>query len=466
MRLLVILRFALPLAVSFLRDRRRWLFRGGPVARTPAFEARRSARLLATITRLGPSFVKLGQVFAGRADLLPEPYARDLSRLTDQVPPAPEVEVRSVLEGALGAPVERVFEAFASEPIAAGSLGQVYRARYRGRDIAVKVLRPGVRQLVARDIAAARRIVDRVVRWLPNVHTRAAQAVVDEFSLRVQEEMDFRREAENLKAVRANFAGNPRVRIPALVEELSSGDVLVLEFMSGTRIDRLEPGVSYGGVRAETVVERLIELYVQMMLVDGFFHADPHPGNLFVAPDGALVLLDFGLVIRVPRDRRKQLVDTAFAAIRNDPRGVVDGFYAMGIIEPGTERVRIERLADTLLDLASQRTTTQERIDFLTREIMDELYHWPIRLPSDLVYFARTANLIEGIGVRYDPRFNPIMSASPVLFRMRGKLLASLSDQPLLDQLDWPTAIGYLLGRATRIIRNAGDRIATLVGSL
>jgi predicted unusual protein kinase regulating ubiquinone biosynthesis (AarF/ABC1/UbiB family) len=465
-RLLVILRFAIPMAASFLRDRRRWLFIGGPVARTPTFEARRSARLLASITRLGPSFVKLGQVFAGRADLLPEPYARDLSRLTDQVPPAPEAAVRAVLERSLGRPVKEVFEAFPPEPLAAGSLGQVYQARYRGQDVAVKVLRPGVRDLVARDIAAARKIVDRVVRWFPNVHTRAAQAVVDEFSVRVQEEMDFRREAENLKAVRANFLGNPRVRIPTLVEELSSAEVLVMEFMSGTRIDRLEAGVSYGGVRAENVVERLIELYVQMMLVDGFFHADPHPGNLFVARDGALVLLDFGLVIRVPRERRKQLVDTAFAAIRNDPRGVVDGFYAMGIIEPGTERERIDRLANILLDLASQRTTTQERIDFLTREIMDELYNWPIRLPSDLVYFARTANLIEGVGVRYDPLFNPIMSASPVLFRMRGKLLASLSDQPLLDQLDWPTAIGYLLGRASRIIRNAGDRIAALVGSL
>jgi len=465
-RLLVVLWYVLPLAASFVRDRRRWLLAGGPVARSPAFEARRSARLLQTITRLGPSFVKLAQVFAGRADLLPEPYARDLSRLTDQVPPAPAAAVRQVLEAALGQSVDAVFGTFPAEPIAAGSLGQVYRATYQGRDVAVKVLRPGVRELVDQDIAAARWIVDRVVRRFPNVHTRAAQAVVAEFSVRVREEMDFSREAENLVAVRTNFAGNPRVRIPALVPELSSRDVLVLEFMSGTRIDRLEPGVSYGGVRAETVVERLIELYVQMMLVDGFFHADPHAGNLFVADDGALVLLDFGLVIRVPRERRKQLVDTAFAAIRNDPRGVVDGFYSLGIIEPGVERARIERLADALLDLAAQRTTTQERIDFLTREIMDELYNWPIRLPSDLVYFARTANLIEGIGVRYDPHFNPVMSASPVLFRMRGRLLASLSDQPLLDQLDWPTAIGYLLGRATRMLRQAGDRIAALVGSL
>ena len=203
-----------------------------------------------------------------------------------------------------------------------------------------------------------------------------------------------------------------------------------------------------------------------VMLVDGFFHADPHPGNVLVAPDGALVLLDFGVVIRVPRERRKQLTDTIFAAVRSDAEGVTAGFYALGMIEPGAARERILALANVLLDLASRRTTTEERIDVLTVQIMDEFYNWPIRLPSDLVYFARTASLIEGIGVRYDRHFNPIQVASPVIIRMRGKLLASLSDRPLLDQIDWPTTVGYLLGRASSIIKKAGDRLAEFVGSL
>jgi predicted unusual protein kinase regulating ubiquinone biosynthesis (AarF/ABC1/UbiB family) len=465
-RLLTILWHLLPLAASFLRDRRRWLFFGASLARTPEFHERRANRLLGTITLLGPSFVKLGQVFAGRADVLPEPYAEKLTSLTDQVPPAPLPAIRATMEAAWGRPVEAVLQDFEPEPIAAGSLGQVYRARYQGQQVAVKVLRPGVRELVARDIDAARKIMDRVVGWAPNVHTRAVEAVVAEFSVRVVDEMDFRREAENLKAVRANFHGNPRIRIPALVEELCGERVMVMEFVTGTRIDQLDPAVSYGGLRAETVVERLVELYVQMMLVDGFFHADPHPGNVLVAPDGALVLLDFGVVIQVPRERRKQLTDTIFAAVRADAEGVTAGFYALGMIEPGAARERILALANVLLDLASRRTTTEERIDVLTVQIMDEFYNWPIRLPSDLVYFARTASLIEGIGVRYDRHFNPIQVASPVIIRMRGKLLASLSDRPLLDQIDWPTTVGYLLGRASSIIKKAGDRLAEFVGSL
>ncbi|HEX9895449.1 MAG TPA: AarF/UbiB family protein, partial [Gemmatimonadales bacterium] len=270
---------------------------------------------------------------------------------------------------------------------------------------------------------------------------------------------DFTREAANLRLVRTNFAGNRRVRIPAVFDDLSGPRVLVLEFMVGTRIDALDPDRLHGGLRVAGVVERLVELYLQMMLEHGVFHADPHPGNLLVAPDGVLVLLDFGVIIPVARDRRRHILDTAFAALRRDPAGVTDGMYALGIVEPGADRAQIERLARLLIDLASGRTTTQERLDLLTHEIMDELYDWPVRLPSDLVYYGRTAALIEGIGMRYDARFNPLQVAAPVLFRMRGALLASLSDSRVLDQLDLPTVIGFALGKATAVIADVGARL-------
>ena len=220
------------------------------------------------------------------------------------------------------------------------------------------------------------------------------------------------------------------------------------------------PAVRYGGLKIPDLVERLQELYIQMMLIDGFFHADPHPGNVLVDSSGRIVLLDFGVVIRVPRERRKILVDTVFAAIQNQTAGVVDGFYALGLVEAGADRAVIERLVNMLLDLAAQRTTTRERVEMLTREIMTELYNWPIRLPSDLVYFARTAALIEGVGVRYDPEYNPIMSAGPSLWRMRRELFASLSDTKAIQQLDWPTAVGYLLGRAAVKLSKAGEFLA------
>lgn len=459
MRFLTILRRLFPLVVSFIRDQRSWIVAGRPVPRSPEFHQRRAGRLVGALTSLGPSFVKIGQLFAGRADLLIEPYARELSRLTDQVPPVPFPVVRQILETELGRPLVQVFEQFDERPVAAGSLGQVYRARYQGQDVAVKVLRPGVEALVRRDLAVARKLVGWLVRWWPNPHTRGGQSVLEEFSVRVWDEMDFTREAANLHLVRRNFAGNRRIRIPAPFDQLSGRRVLVLEYMIGTRIDRLDPAGVHGGLRVGGVVERLVELYLVMMLEHGVFHADPHPGNLLVAPDGALVLLDFGVIIPVERDRRRHILDTAFAALRKDAKGVADGMYALGIVEPGAERAQIERLARLLIDLGASRTTTQERIELLTQEIMDELYDWPIRLPSDLVYYGRTASLIEGIGVRYDPHFNPIQVAAPVLFRMRGPLLASLSDSRVLDQVDLPTVIGYALGKATAVIADVGARL-------
>ncbi|MDX2057672.1 MAG: AarF/UbiB family protein [Gemmatimonadales bacterium] len=456
MRFLLILRRLLPLVLSALRDRRRWFFWGRPATRSDAFHEARARRLLAAIVELGPSFVKLGQLFAGRTDLLPDQYARQLNTLTDQVPPVPPEAIAATIAAELGRPPEQVFERFDPNPIAAGSLGQVHRASWKGQDVAVKVLRPGVRPLVAEDIKVAGRLARLLARWVPNIHTRAVVAIIEEFDRRIGDEMDFSSEASNLRAVRANFAGNPRITIPAVIDELSGRDVLVLEFVAGTRIDSLDPTRRYGGLRVPDIVDRLLELYIQMMLVDGFFHADPHPGNVLVDDRGRIVLLDFGVVIQVSRERRKVLVDTVFAAIQNQAAGVVDGFYALGLVAPEADRPQIERLVNLLLDLAAQRTTTQQRIDLLTREIMRELYDWPIRLPSDLVYFARTSALIEGVGVRYDPEFNPIMSAGPTLWRMRNQLMASLAGTKAIQQLDWPTAVGYLLGRAAAKVADAG----------
>jgi predicted unusual protein kinase regulating ubiquinone biosynthesis (AarF/ABC1/UbiB family) len=448
--LFVILHHLLPLVASFLRDRQRWLIAGAPLARTAAFHQRRAYRLLASITHLGPSFVKLGQVFAGRADLIPEPYAHTLTSLTDRVPPVPFPEIRATIEAELGRRLEEVFDNFPETPIAAGSLGQVYRARYQGKDVAVKVLRPGVRELVAKDVRIARALVGRVERRWPNVHTRGVLTVVEEFAVRVHDEMDFRLEAENLRAVRANFAGNTRIRIPDAIASLSGEKVLVMEFMAGTKIDQLDPHRAYGPIRTGTVAARLIELYIQMMYIDGFYHADPHPGNLLVGDDGTLILLDFGVVLRVARERRRQLVTTIFAAIRRDAVALVQGFYDMGIIAPGARRDQLERLAGVLLDLSARRVSAKERADLLTKEIMDELYNWPIQLPSDLVYFARTAGLIEGIGIRYDPNFNPVDAASPVMLRMRGRLMASLRDDGAVPALDLPSLVGFALGQVSR----------------
>jgi predicted unusual protein kinase regulating ubiquinone biosynthesis (AarF/ABC1/UbiB family) len=449
-----------PYAVAFLRDRRRWIWWGAPMPRTPAVQARRAREMVEAIIGLGPTFVKMAQVFAARADLIPEPYISELSKLIDQVPPLDFGTVAAIIaESYPGnsqgvhvtgiARVDEIFDAFERVPVAAASLGQVHRAKYKasGETVAVKVLRPGVERAVKRDLIAARKILSLVERYWEHPSLKRIRVVLDEFELRIAEEMDFRLEAEHAMEIRKNFEGNREVIIPRIYHELTRQRVLVMEFVEGTRIDRLDAT----HVDVPRVVATLVELYVQMMLVDGLFHADPHPGNLMVAADGRIVLLDFGMVVRVPLETRRSLMRTSIAAIKRDPDLVAAGFVSLGLIIPGTPPETVRWLADLLIANAYSRTTTKERIDALLADrVMKTLFDFPIVLPQHLVYFGRTAALIEGVGTRYDPYFQAIPVASPVILRMRSRILRSLGEPATPSVAEVATVAGYAIGKAAR----------------
>lgn len=445
-----------PLVASFWRDRRRYFVWGKPLTRSWAFHQRRARRVVDSLVSLGPTFIKLGQVFAARADLLPEPYVGEFGRLTDQVPPVDTELIRATLEAAYGRKVSDVFEDFQDVAVAAASLGQVHRARFDGQDVAVKVLRPGVRELVAQDVRVALPLSRWIARHFPNPHIRNARTVVEEFARRIPEEMDFEREAVFATTIRANFAHTPGVIVPHVVPELVRPNVLVLQYVEGRRIDRLTPG---GSPNPRQVVGKVIELYIQMMLIDGLFHADPHPGNLLVTADGTVVLLDFGMVIEVPKEMRRNLVRTVFAAIRRDVTGTLEGFRSLGLIDPNADIALLHGLAERLMSIAYDRGSMQERLELVANEVMATLYDWPVTLPSEMVYFARTAALIEGLGVRYDEYFNAVTFASPIAIRLRGRILASLHEVGQPDVLDWPTAIGAALGAVARRLLTFGQQL-------
>ncbi|HEY7897557.1 MAG TPA: AarF/UbiB family protein [Gemmatimonadaceae bacterium] len=433
MRTLYVLSRVLPFILSFRRDVRRWIVIGRPAKRSATFHARRAERLVATIAKLGPSFIKIAQVFAGRADLLPEPYVTAISTLTDRVPPVSVDQIERVIEEEYGRPVNARFTDWSRIPLASASLGQVHRARYLGVDVVVKVLRPNIEHTVAADVKASSLILGWAERFFPNPHVLGLRAILGEFARRIGDEMDFRKEGEYAERIRSNFAFNPKVAVPIVFAEMTRRRALVLEYMPGTRIDALAPLIASGKVDTGYLVRTVMELYVQMMLVDGFFHADPHPGNLLWGDDGRVVLLDFGLVVDVPRSTRLALVRTVFAAIKKDANAVVDGFYALGVVQEGVDRHVIVRLVETLLGVAFERTTTQERIEFVERElladqVLETLYDFPVILPPDMVYFARTAALIEGLGVRYDTRFNALLVVAPIAMKMRRVIMSSLGE--------------------------------------
>jgi predicted unusual protein kinase regulating ubiquinone biosynthesis (AarF/ABC1/UbiB family) len=284
--------------------------------------------------------------------------------------------------------------------------------------------------------------------------------VIEEFAARIGEEMDFVHEAANAEEIRANFRGNRHVIVPRVVPELVRTRVLVLEYVEGTRVDRLPPAGRGTAREPMKVLASAMELYLRMMLVDGFFHADPHPGNLLVAPDGRIVLLDFGMVVRVQRELRWHLVSTVFAAIRRDVDGVVAGFVSLGMLSPEADMAQVHALATRLMAIAYDPAPVQEKVELVAAEVMAALYDWPVRLPSELVYFARTAALIEGLGFRYDDRFNPLIFATPIALRLRRDVRVSLGRGGEAPPVDIASLVGTALGHAASYVVRAGRELA------
>jgi predicted unusual protein kinase regulating ubiquinone biosynthesis (AarF/ABC1/UbiB family) len=427
-----------PFVLAFLWDRRRFLVVGRPRRRDAERHRRRAERLTRTLADLGPTFIKLAQVFAARADILPEPYLSAIATLTDQVPPLPGGVAERVVREELGRDVTEVFERFDPQPLAAASLGQVHRAAYAGREVVVKVLRPGVEELVAQDLDVSFRILFLLNVLFPNHHTRAITAIVSEFSKRIRDELDFREEAKNAVTLRRNFQGEPRIVVPEVVAELVTRRVLVLQYVEGTRIDRLQERIASGEIDLHRLIETVVDAYIRMMLEDGVFHADPHAGNLLVDPQGRLVLLDFGMVLQVERETRRRLVETVLAAARQDVDGVINGFYELGILDPDVDRGTVRDAARSLMAVSLRDDMSPRQIQRLVEQVLQTFYDWPLMLPSNLVYFGRAGVLVEGIGLRYDPNFNALAMARPVLGRATTRLVQGLLEQdPRARLTDW-----------------------------
>lgn len=431
-RFLAILAKLMPFGIAFLRDRRSFVLFGRPRSRTPEQHQHRADKLAATIAALGPTFVKVAQLLSARADILPEPYLSSIGTLQDHVPADPTDAIREVIERELGAPIEELFESFDDQPVAAASLGQVHAAQVDGRDVVVKVLRPGVEASVALDLDISFRLLFWINILFPNHHVRALTNVVREFSVRVRDEMNFEEEARNVARFREVFADEPRVRAPRVFDDFTTRRVLVMDRIQGTKIDRLQPLFESGRLSFRQVMETLTNLYLRMMMVDGFMHADPHPGNLMVQDDGTLVLLDWGSVLEVPRWARESILGVALAIGREDIDGVINEMYRLGMISPEVSRGEIREAATEILKIVERAKTTNRQVivEDVIAELLDTFYTWPLMLPQELVYFFRASALIEGLAFTYDRRFDGLTFIRGVVMDNKVALLKSTHQQP------------------------------------
>jgi predicted unusual protein kinase regulating ubiquinone biosynthesis (AarF/ABC1/UbiB family) len=421
----------LPLVFAFLRDRRRLIVVGRPRRRTAEQHQRRAQRMAQSLGTLGPTFIKLAQILSSRADIFPEPYLGEIRRLQDQVEATDTDSIVRVIEEELGKPVSEIFETFEREPLAAASLGQVHTATLEGREVVVKVLRPGVERTVAMDLDISFTILFWLNILFPNHHVRALTGVVREFSAKVKEEMDFRQEAENMDRFRKTFSGERGVRVPEVEAALTRRRVLVMERLRGTKVDQLQSHFDDGRLSFEQVMESLTGVYLRMMMVDGFLHADPHPGNLLVQDDGTVVILDWGMVVEIPRWTRETLLNVALAVAREDLDAIISGMYRLGMISPEVSRGEIRSAALEIMRIIERaQTTSQERIQELVQELFDTFYTWPIILPEELVYFFRAGMLLEGVGFRYREDFNGVHHMRKVVKRFQQDILRTTGKEP------------------------------------
>ena len=421
-RSLIVFFNLLPFVLSFLRDQRKFIFFGSPLIVTKAAHLKRAKKLTAKIAHLGPTFIKLTQILSSRADLLPEIYLNQLSTLQDKVPPLETKKIIKVVENEFNKPIGEIFEKFSDESIAAASLGQVHRATFKGEDVVVKVLRPGVEELISVDLSILMIIINFLLRVFPTHEINILSTIVREFSKIIKEEMNFSREAENVLRFQKNFAGNENIIIPDVYMELNTKRVLVLKYYKGIKIDQIEE-LTRINLDIKKILENLIIIYSQQVLIDGFFHADPHPGNIFVNQEGKIILLDFGMVITIDEETKRELVKTAIAGANRNFDGLMEGLSMLGIIGPEINLTVLKDAAEMMMNIFDKKKISKKRIKELSNEIFNTFYHFPLNLPSNLVYLFKTAILIEGIGMKYDPDFNGIKDGTPIVKKMFGKAL-------------------------------------------
>ncbi|MDQ5846104.1 MAG: AarF/ABC1/UbiB kinase family protein [Acidobacteriota bacterium] len=392
---------------------------------------KQAAWLRNSLIDLGPTFIKIGQALGTRADLLPLAYVKELATLQDQVPPFSTAEAYARIEAELGRSLQECFAEIDSEPIASASLGQVYRARLAsGDEVAVKVQRPDLEEIISFDTAVLYRLVKLTNRFFPKANENADwEGMLHEFHATVFEEMDYVKEGRNADRFRYNFRTWRAIRVPKIYWSHTSRRVLTLEFIRGTKVVDVE-GLRARRISAVKVNRLLVRTYLKQLLEDGFFHADPHPGNLLVMDSGHLAFFDFGMVGRITPKLQSQMIDAFFHVIGRDVRGLGQDIINLNFLKPGvdaeTVRPVVERLFKVYLNLKLGEVKFKE----LTYDLAEVVYEYPFRLPANFTYVMRALMTLEGIGIVTDPGFSFFETARPYakefMLRREGRAFRKL----------------------------------------
>ncbi|MFB3855461.1 MAG: ABC1 kinase family protein [Vicinamibacterales bacterium] len=445
----VLVRFGFADVATRLRlqpQRRWWRIFHPPRSTPPSQRLLRIQRFRQVLEELGPTFVKFGQAVSTRADVLPEDLVAELSRLQDTVPPLTPGVAEEAIERDLGVPLESIFASFDAVPVAAGSIAQVHRARlHSGEEVAVKVRRPGIGAVIESDLAILGQLARLAERYLPDSELSRPSDLVAEFAKAVRREQNLVREGRTIARFAENFSGDATVYVPRVHWAYTREGVLVLDYVNGARLSDVLKGTDCQFDR-KLIARRGADAVLKQVLLDGFFHADPHPGNVFVMPGHVLCFLDFGVVGRLDTRLKRKFFSLVAAITRGDP-----GRLASAVVEIADVRNRVyphelEGDLGDLLEGYANLPLAQLSVGPLLRDVFGTIARHRIRFPPDLMLLAKAVITMEGVGRQLDPSFNLLEHARPFVERLLRDRLA-------------PAAVA---GRAAELAQEAVDIVRTV----
>ena len=458
LRALRIWRSVLTLLLLLWWDAQAWTYGGQATAELRADRQRQRARWLTTeLLRLGSAFIKLGQLLSARPDILPAGWVAELAALQDSVPAFGFAEVQTVLEQELGQRCAEVID-LDPEPLGAASLAQVHRASLRsGRQVVLKVQRPGLDRLFRLDLDVMQQVAAVLQRHPSWGRGRDWPAMARECRRVLLRELDFRVEAQYAARFRQQFLDDERIRIPGVVWELSSRRVLCLDYLPGIKVNDRE-ALMAAGIDPSAVAEIGAASYLKQLVRFGFFHADPHPGNLAVASDGALIYYDFGMMGLLSDALRRRLGSMIRAAAARDSSSLVEEMQAAGVIARDIDVGPVRRLVRLMLNEALTPPFSSNVIDKLSGDLYDLVYGQPFRLPVELIFVMRALSTFEGVGRSLDPAFSLVAIAKPYLLPLMTSSGSGSSD--LFNEIG--RQVGALSSRAAALPRRLDENLDRL----
>ncbi len=374
---------------------------------------------------LGPSFVKLGQIASTRADVLPADWVRELKKLQDEVNPLPFEDIKAAVEGSLGAPLDKFYESFEERPLAAASIGQVHRAVLRTdegpKDVAVKVQRPGARETVARDVELLHRLARLLEQTVPESKMYSPVGLVEQFDRAITAELDFTLEADNAVRFRQHFHASKNIRFPIVYRQASTKQVLTLEFLPGWKVD---DAVKKHGFIGPVIAKTMVELVVKMIFEDGFFHADPHPGNILISGEAdapVMGLVDLGMVGRLSPEARDRCIDLMVAAGRNDYIALADAVYAMGTPTRKVDMRAFRAHVATVSEKYLGRPLKEIDLAAMVADLTNGASKFGIDIPPDFLLMGKALMTLDGVAKELDPDLDIFTESKPFFLDLLRK---------------------------------------------